>query len=142
MASRQTDMFSGSPFREVLDAIDARAKNSTEKGDMFEVLTREFFKNDAVWRDRFDDVWLWMEWPDRGGRPDAGADLVAKNADDDGYTAIQAKFYPAGGYISKADMDSFISNSGISVPGGPRFTRRIFVCVGANWTTNAEEALN
>ena len=142
MTSQQSDMFSGNPFRGVLNAIEARAESERHKGDMFEEAVKAFFKNDAVWRDRFEDVYLWMEWPERGGRPDAGTDLVAKNADDDGYTAIQAKFYPSGAYVSKADVDSFISNSGISVPGGPRFTRRIFVSVGANWTTNAEETLN
>ena len=141
MTSRQSDMFSGNPFRGVLDAIEARAESERHKGDMFEEVVKAFFKNDAVWRDRFEDVWLWMEWSDRHGG-DSGIDLVAKNADDDGYTAIQAKFYPSGASIDKADVDSFISESGISVPGGPRFTRRIFVSVDARWSPRAETTLN
>jgi hypothetical protein len=51
----------------------------------FERLMQEAFRVDRTYRHRFSDVWLWMEWPDRGNEPDTGIDLVAKNADG-GYT--------------------------------------------------------
>ena len=67
---------------------------------------------------------------------------MAKNADDGDYTAIQCKFYGPNSVVSKDDVDTFISASGIHVPGGPRFSKRIFVSTTDRWTTNAEESLN
>ena len=67
--------------------------------------------------------------------------LVAQNADDGEYTAIQCKFYAADQYVSKPDVDTFVTASGIVFTGGPRFTRRIFVSTTTRWSQNAEEAL-
>ena len=142
MANQQSDMFGETPFRKVLRAIDARARNTTEKGAMFERLVKAFLENDAVWKDRFDAVWLWNDWPERGNWGDTGVDIVAKNADDDGYTAIQCKFYPAEGSIVLPDMGNFIATSGRQVPDGPRFTKRVFASVGAKWTDEARYMLN
>ena len=58
------------------------------------------------------------------------------------YTAIQCKFYGPNSVVSKDDVDTFITASGIHVPGGPRFSKRIFVSTTDRWTTNAEESLN
>ena len=82
MTYGQSEMFGSSPFRDVLRALDARAKTTREKGDLFEELAKTFFEEDALYREHFEGVWLWSEWPERGGRPDTGIDLVAKNADD------------------------------------------------------------
>ena len=142
MAYVQPGMFGTTPFRDVLSAIDAKATNPRDKGDRFEKLVKAFFEQDALYRNQFERVWLWMEWPERGGRPDTGIDLVAKNADDGEYAAIQCKFYGPNSTITKDDVDSFVAASGIHVPGGPRFTKRIFVSTTDRWTTNAEEALN
>ena len=142
MTYGQSEMFGSSPFRDVLRALDARAKTTREKGDLFEELAKTFFEEDALYREHFEGVWLWSEWPERGGRPDTGIDLVAKNADDGDYTAIQCKFYGPNSVVSKDDVDTFISASGIHVPGGPRFSKRIFVSTTDRWTTNAEESLN
>ena len=135
-------MFGETPFRKVLRAIDARARNTTEKGAMFERLVKMYLENDAVWKDIFDGVWLWSDWPERGNRRDTGIDVVAKNADDDGYTAIQCKFYPAEGSIIVPDVSNLIGTAGIHVPGGPRFTKHIFVSVGAKWSDEAMDMLN
>ena len=142
MTYGQSEMFGSSPFRDVLRALDARAKTAREKGDLFERLAKTFFEEDALYREQFEGIWLWSEWPDRGGRPDTGIDLVAKNADDGDYTAIQCKFYGPNSVVSKDDVDTFITASGIHVPGGPRFSKRIFVSTTDRWTTNAEESLN
>ena len=84
---------------------------------------------------------MWIEWPGRGGRTDTGIDLVAKNADDGDYTAIQCKFYRADRTINKSDVEPLITASGIYTKGGPRFSKRIFVSTTDHWTTNAEESL-
>lgn len=39
----------------------------------------QFFKVDVEWAQRFEDVWLWMDWPDRPAHGDHGIDLVAGN---------------------------------------------------------------
>ena len=142
MTTMQSEMFGTSPFRDVLQAIEARTDNNWDKGNAFEQLTKAFFEQDALYREQFEKVWMWMDWPGRGGRPDTGIDLVAKNGDDGEFTAIQCKFYGPNGTITKDDVDSFISASGIYVPGAPRFTKRIFVSTTDSWTKNAEEALN
>ena len=142
MTYMQQEMFGTTPFRDVLRAIDAQATSERDKGDQFEELTKAFFEQDALYRNQFEQVWLWMDWPLRGGRPDTGVDLVAKNTDDGEYTAIQCKFYGPSSTVTKEDVDSFIAASGIYVTGGPRFTKRIFVSTTDRWTTNAEESLN
>ena len=142
MTNNQSEMFGSSPFRDVLRALDARATTTREKGELFERLAKTFFEEDALYREQFERVWLWSEWPDRGGRPDTGIDLVAKNAADGDYTSIQCKFYGPNSTVSKDDVDTFISASGVHVPGGPRFSKRIFVSTTDRWTTNAEESLN
>ena len=48
---------------------------------------------DAVYGQLFDEVWRWLEWPDRGGKVDTGIDLVARERETGEYTAIQCKFY-------------------------------------------------
>ena len=142
MAYSQPGMFGTTPFRDVLSAIDARATSKRDKGDRFEELAKAFFEQDALYRDQFERVWLWMQWPERGGRPDTGIDLVAKNTDDGEYTAIQCKFYGPNTTVTKDDVDKFVTASGIHVPGGPRFTKRIFVSTTDRWATNAQEALS
>ena len=54
-------------------------------------------------------MWLWKEWPGRWGA-DAGIDLVAE--DHDGRLwAIQAKAYDPAYSVTKADVDTFLSES-------------------------------
>ncbi|MCY4164170.1 MAG: DEAD/DEAH box helicase family protein, partial [bacterium] len=65
---------------------------------------------------RFKNVWLWQEWPERSAlgypKPDLGIDLVAEQTEawGGGLCAIQSKFV-ASNSISKSDVDSFISAS-------------------------------
>ena len=114
---------------------DTHAGN-TEKGKWFEKLCRHFFKNDPLYKQRFDDVWLWQDWPGRGNMADTGIDLVAKLKNSEGFCAIQCKFYEAGTSVSKADIDSFITASDKTV-----FAERILVSVADDWGKNAEDAI-
>ncbi len=123
-------------IHELLDDLRARALDERDKGDKFEQLIRAYLTTDPEWTARFSDVWLWSEWPERGGRPDTGIDLVAANADDDGLTAIQCKFYAPARTVAKADIDSFVSASASS-----QFTQRIVFDTAAGWSANAEETL-
>jgi predicted helicase len=120
----------------VLDRLRDEALDERDKGSKFEQLIRAYLTTDPEWTARFSDVWMWSDWPGRAGRPDTGIDLVAANADGDGLTAIQCKFYASGRTVAKADIDSFVSASASSA-----FTRRIVFDTAAAWSANAEETL-
>ena len=79
------------------------------KGKAFERLCKWFLENDPVYAGQLRRVWLWEEWPGRWGA-DNGIDLVAE-AFDGGLWAIQAKAYGAATSVTKADVDSFLSES-------------------------------
>ena len=122
-------------FLTTLKQIRERAGSETEKGRLFERLMRQFFREDPVYRKRFSEVWLWADWaatqPGESGR-DTGVDLVAKEAEGDGFCAIQTKCYAESTRIGKPHVDSFISASNRK-----DFTARIFVDTGASWGSNA-----
>jgi len=119
----------------VLDSIREHSTSERDKGDRFERVVQEALRIDRTYRERFTDVWLWMEWPGRGNEPDTGIDLVAKNRDG-GYTAIQCKLYAADHQLVKADIDSFFTASGRDP-----FTDRIIVATTDLWSQNAERSL-
>ena len=60
-----------STLEDILDQLYFSATDERDKGDKFERLMLQFFKTDLFWTDRFSDVWMWMDWPERprGGRP-------------------------------------------------------------------------
>jgi len=82
------------------------------RGRRFEQLCRWFLLNDPVYAGRLQKVWLWDEWPGRWGA-DAGIDLVAETTSGDLW-AIQAKAYDQQYAVTKADVDTFLSESGRS----------------------------
>jgi predicted helicase len=114
-----------------------QAKTSNrEMGDQFERLIANYFVTDPLYQDKFSDVWLWGEWPDRGNQPDTGIDLVAKDRYTGEYCAIQCKFYDPAHTLQKGDIDSFFTASG-KAP----FTNRMIVSTTDKWSNHAEEAL-
>ncbi|MDH2415806.1 type ISP restriction/modification enzyme [Nocardioides sp. CER19] len=121
---------------EVLGDLRAQALDERDKGDKFERLIKTYLLNDPEWAARFSDVWLWTEWEGRQGRPDTGIDLVAALRDEDGYAAVQCKFYAPGATVSKGDIDSFLSASG-----GKEFTRRYIFDTAKSWSPNATDTL-
>ncbi len=79
-------------------------------GRRFEHLVREaLLAHPGEW-DRFDEVWLWNDWPERDG-PDNGIDLVARRRETcgGGLVAIQAKYGQSP--ISTSEIDSFLAAS-------------------------------
>jgi superfamily II DNA or RNA helicase len=79
------------------------------RGKQFEHVCRWFLTNDPVYRRELLRVWLWDEWPGRWGA-DAGIDLVAEDHVG-GLWAVQAKAYDPRYSVTKADVDSFLSES-------------------------------
>lgn len=79
------------------------------RGDAFEHLVKWYLEHSPTYGSIIAKVWLWQNWPGRWGA-DAGIDLVAETHDGDVW-AIQAKAYAPTTSISKADVDTFLSES-------------------------------
>lgn len=126
-------------LKALLQRYSDNAQGMREKGDYFEFLGKDFLKNDPVYAQQFTDVWTYAEWAEEQDivKRDTGIDLVAKNADDEGYTAIQCKFYGEDYKIKKGDVDSFFAASG-KAP----FTRRIVLdTTRKEWSENIDLAI-
>jgi superfamily II DNA or RNA helicase len=104
------------------------------RGREFERLCKWFLENDPLYGAQLDKVWLWDEWPGRWG-PDAGIDLIAKTKTGELW-AIQAKAYGADQTVTKAHIDSFLSES--SREG---FTFRLLIATTDHLSTNAKRTL-
>ena len=97
----------------ILKSYRDAAKTEREKGTYFERLSVAFLKNDLVQRQQYSDVWTFGEWAAANGEDgrDTGIDLVAKLRDEEGFVAIQCKFYSPQHRVQKKDIDSFLSAS-------------------------------
>lgn len=123
-------------IHDVLGDLRATALDKRDQGDKFERLMLSYLRTDPEWTAKFTDVWLWSDWPERGNRPDTGIDIVAKNRDDDRYTAIQCKFYAAASTVAKKDIDSFLSASARD-----EFSQRYIFDTARSWSKNATDTI-
>ncbi len=127
-------------IRDLLSRYRAGAKTEREKGTYFERLCIEFLKHDPEMAQQYEDAWTFQEWAEGRGikQSDTGIDLVAKLRDDEGFCAVQCKFYRADHHIQKSDIDSFFTASGKNP-----FTRRLIIdTTEVAWSRNAEDALD
>ncbi|MHB1756822.1 MAG: DEAD/DEAH box helicase [Leptospirillum sp.] len=124
----------------ILEQIRQHFQSEREKGDRFEVLMKAFFKTDPTWFDRFEDVWIWKEWPELSryqfSQQDTGIDLIAKERDG-GWCAVQCKCFDPHYNLQKSDIDSFFTLSGKKP-----FTARLIVSTTDKWSVHAEDALS
>lgn len=128
----------------ILDEFKQAAYSNRDLGDKFERLIANYLVTDPLYQDKYSDVWLWSEWPDRGNQPDTGIDLVAKERYTGEYCAVQCKFYDPGHSLQKSDIDSFFTTSGKSFAtreGEKSFTSRLIVSTTDKWSKHAETAL-
>lgn len=121
---------------EVLDELREQSTSKADKGSRLERLIAQFLRTDPVYADQFSEVWLWQDWPGRGGKHDTGIDLVAVDRLSGGSVAIQCKFFDPASTISKPDIDTFLSASGKE-----GFTQRIIVSTTDKWNAHAEDAI-
>ena len=111
-------------FDEALTILRDRATDFAGMGRSFERLMRAALTKDpGILGGRFEQVWLWGEWPERDG-PDTGIDLVAREREG-GYCAIQCKFFDPHRPVPKKAIDSFIAASEPL-----RYTSRLIVNTG------------
>lgn len=123
---------------EKLDQIwTTYGEDKTGKGSAFERLMASYLRTAPEFADRFDEVYLWDEWPDKGKQHDHGIDIVARDIHNGGWCAIQCKFYDPQHHISKSDIDSFIAASA-----KPQYTGRIMFSTAKDWGPTAERQLD
>jgi predicted helicase len=122
-------------IHDLLDVYATIAPDKRTKGRLFERLTRAYLTTDPKWTARFDEVWLWQDWPERNGKTDTGIDLVARERHGGGLCAIQCKFHDPGNTVQKGDLDSFFTASGKAA-----FSSRLIVAT-APLGKNALEAI-
>jgi predicted helicase len=97
-------------FKQVIEYIASfSAGNNSSKGKIFENYCKWFLENDPRYSMQLKKVWLWGDWPGNWGR-DKGIDLIAEAKNGDLW-AIQAKAYDEDYYVTKEDVDKFLSES-------------------------------
>jgi len=123
-------------LQSLLQTYRDAARTEREKGTYFERFAIAYLTHDPIQLEQYERVQTFKDWADANGwdARDTGIDLVAKIRDEDGFAAIQCKFYDAAYRIRKEDIDSFISASG-KAP----FKRRIIIdSTEKAWSENAE----
>ncbi|HTO29203.1 MAG TPA: hypothetical protein VL017_11485, partial [Devosia sp.] len=111
-------------LQSLLQTYRDAARTEREKGTYFERFAIAYLTHDPIQLEQYEEVQTFKDWADANGwdARDTGIDLVAKLRDEDGFAAIQCKFYDAAYRIRKEDIDSFISASG-KAP----FKRRVII---------------
>jgi predicted helicase len=123
-------------LQSLLQTYRDAARTEREKGTYFERFAIAYLTHDPIQLEQYEQVQTFKDWADANGwdARDTGIDLVAKLRDEDGFAAIQCKFYDAAYRIRKEDIDSFISASG-KAP----FKRRVIIdSTEKAWSENAE----
>ncbi|WP_375702843.1 MULTISPECIES: DEAD/DEAH box helicase [unclassified Bartonella] len=123
-------------LQSLLQTYRDEARTERDKGTYFERFALAYLIHDPLQSGCYEKVQTFKDWARENawdGR-DTGIDLVAKLRDEEGFAAIQCKFYDAAYRIRKADIDSFISASG-KAP----FKRRVIIdSTESTWSDNAE----
>lgn len=123
-------------FDLLIKKIRDSSNTARDYGTKFETLTKSWLSRDEAYKDLFTKIQTYKEWATEHSdlvqnAKDTGIDLVATNADDGQFTAIQCKMYEIGHTVSKADIDSFVSASDKDY-----YTKRFIVATNQNWTDN------
>ncbi len=132
------------PLLEILANIRQNATSERGKGDLFEQLMVSYFQTDPVYKDRFSEVCLWMDWNGRGGKTDTGIDIVARERESGRYCAIQCKCYAEDHRISLEDTSTFFAMLGQTWPtenGREKFESGIVVSTALSTSTHFDEAI-
>ena len=120
----------------ILKSYRDAAVTEREKGTYFERLSVAFLKNDLVQSGRYSDVWTFGKWAAANGEDgrDTGIDLVAELRNEEGFVAIQCKFYSPQHRVKKKDIDSFLSASSRH----PFVHRVVIDTTEVDWSKNAD----
>jgi predicted helicase len=120
----------------MIDALtDMEHLDPDARGRAFERLIKWWLTADPVFAAQIRRAWLWSEWPGRWG-PDAGIDIVAETHTGDLW-AIQTKAYAPTATVTKASIDSFLSESNRAL-----FVHRVLVATTDRIAPNALRAIH
>lgn len=125
-----------------MESINASSLSARDKGTRFETLIRDWLMKEPTYANLFTKVQTWKDWaydnPSLAGNgKDYGIDLVATNAEGDGFTAVQCKLYEKDHRVTKAEIDSFLAASSKS-----HFTHRLLVATNEKWSENVVKELH
>lgn len=99
--------------KELYDFILADSVDTKQQGTRWERAVKRYLENDPAWSARIDKVWMWANAPTNNGeKTDLGIDLVAHDAEDGSYWAIQAKCYSKN-KLAEKDVATFLGYAGI-----------------------------
>lgn len=132
------ELKSAQSFISLVKKMDADYVTQRDRGTMFELMSRTYFKNEPMYNRLFDAVWTLNEVPTEYGIPksDTGVDLVARERDTGSLVAIQCKYYAEDKTIQKSDIDSFFNEVGKKF-----YSKGIIITTTDKWGKNAEDAL-
>ncbi|WP_156907576.1 type ISP restriction/modification enzyme [Anaerobiospirillum succiniciproducens] len=135
-----------SAFNDLLKAIEQSNFSHRDKGTDFERLSLDFLTNEPTYKDQFTKVQMYSDWAKEHSdleinAKDIGIDLVATDvmadeAKEQTYTAIQCKFYAADRVVSKDDIDSFLSASDKTY-----YSKRFIIATNQKWGPNVQKEL-
>lgn len=125
-------------FMSLVKEMDAPYRIQRDRGTMFELLSRTYFKNEPMYVRLFDEIWTLNDVPEIYGIPknDTGVDLVARERETGDLVAIQCKYYAEDTAIQKPDIDSFLNEVGKKY-----YSKGIIITSTDRWGKNAEDAL-
>ena len=127
-----------SALASLLDSYRNASVTEREKGTYFEELICTYLRNEAQYRDLYEQVWTYSDWAKEQGVDgrDIGIDLVARTQGTKEFHAIQCKLYAQNYRVQKGDIDSFFTASGQKP-----FAHSIIVTTTNNWSEHADNAL-
>ena len=121
------------------EAAESGHNQQRIKGTAFEEVCKVFLTHDPEYRQYYSSPMTWKEWAEgREGfdKSDDGIDLVAKIAGQDGWCAIQCKFYDQGKRLQSADLKNFWELSGKNP-----FTHRLIIDTAEDWGRKVKDLI-
>ena len=110
-------------------------EDSNKRGELFEKVFIPWFLTTAPeWSSKINKIWLWDKYPQRWGQ-DCGIDLVFEDKEKR-HWAVQSKCVSPEREISKAEIDSFLSESNDS-----RIYKRLLIASTNGIGKNADQVL-
>lgn len=122
-------------FDQLVEQIDSNLDKQRDRGTAFEKMVVAYLKNEPAYKQKFSDVWMLNEVPEKYGIPkrDLGVDIVACDYAGN-LTAVQAKYYK--GKVGKDTINSFVAEMGKDY-----YSSGLLVSSTDQWNRNAEAAL-
>ena len=103
-------------FDDVLIKIRRESTSAADLGAKFENIMLSVFREDKLYKDRFDKVWMWRQWAREndikeklGTEHDLGVDLVARERVGGKLCAIQCKCHSDDNVLDMGPVDKLLS---------------------------------